>query len=146
MSVLAELILVCCATLPLQRSRMCPGVWSGTWVLYSQSDIRGRAVTEWFRHIQVSDGQSWVFLSNWKSLIAKTHLTRWRKCLGFSSTSETWNMFSVTSVFWRLFEKTVPCSRKGGLCLCIFIAVKHEILRKFRIWIKYYYLASAFHN
>lgn len=95
----------------------------------------GRAVTEWFQHIQVSDGQSWVFLSNWKALIAKTHLTRWRKCLGFSSTSETWNMFSVTSVFWRLFEKTVPCSRKGGLCLCIFIAVKHELLRKFRIWI-----------
>lgn len=124
-------------------------IWNTCIVQSVNPSFVGRVVTEWFQHmyvsVQVSDGQSCVSLSNWKAVISKTYLTRWRKGLGFSSTSVTWNMVSVTSVFSWLPEMKVSCSREGGLCLCIFIAVKREIPGKFRVRIKYYCLASAFY-
>lgn len=122
--------MVCCATLPLQRSRMCPGVGSGTRVLYNQSILLSWAEL-WLCDFStfmclcrfLMDGHVF-FCSNWKAVISKTYLTRWRKGLGFSSTSVTWNMFSITSLFCRQFENKVTCSREGGLFVLQFYCSK----------------------
>lgn len=146
--------MVCSAPFPLQRSRVCSGVWSGTRVLYNQS-IPCSWAELWLggfstcsclcRFLMEISCVSSVFLSTWKTVLSKICLTRWRKDVGFSSTSVTWNMFSTTSLFCWLFEMKVICSREGGVVSLQFSCSKTWDSWKFRIWIKYYCLASAFY-